>query len=340
MRLFNVIFINLSFLFLFACNSAGKLEDLGDLALDPPSRKQIDRSKVGTNNFFINREAFGSVDQQFSDIQKSLKIPFVRILLEWSDGVQADPTSALDLSFADSILDKIPAGVDVLIVLNHLPSWMANSANWIDGDPRKTFVQKFITPVVTRYAGRRGIIGWEIWNEPDFVMFSPDEVMGLTEPSNYFELLKQSYEVIRAIDPAKLVVMAATRSIQQNYPSSFNYNKTLKDLGAVNYTDVWNIHYYGKQYEKVVVNGGIADFLKGIGKPIWVTESGEQGPNNQLAYVEEVWPFLSKEIPAIDRFYYYIYASAGMAQDNFAMRSTDSAFPVSDLYVYLRDNQP
>ena len=101
--------------------------------------------------------------------------------------------------------------------------------------------------------------------------------------------------------------------------------------------DIWNIHYYSEAFENVVASGGVGPFLRSLGKPIWVTESGEQGPNNQLAYAETVWPFLKEEIPQIERFYYFQYGETGPIGSNFGLRTTDPSAPVSDLYISLRD---
>jgi len=74
--------------------------------------------------------------------------------------------------------------------------------------------------------------------------------------------------------------------------------------------------------------------------PIWVTESGERGVTKQLEYVERTWPFLLKEAPGIQRFYYYTYASSGSSADiAYGLRTDQPQAPVSDLYVYLRDRQ-
>ena len=73
---------------------------------------------------------------------------------------------------------------------------------------------------------------------------------------------------------------------------------------------------------------------------IWITESGEQGPNDQLEYVETTWPFLTEKIPGISRIYYYEYSSTAAITQSFGLRNTDQAFPVSDFYVDLigKDN--
>ena len=112
----------------------------------------------------------------------------------------------------------------------------------------------------------------------------------------------------------------------------------MKELGAEFLVDVWNVHYYGTRFESVVTSNGVADFLNGIGKPIWITESGEQGPNNQLAYAEKVWPFLIEEVPSIERIYVYQFASKEPLEQNYGLKTGDPALPVSDLYINLRDN--
>jgi len=322
---------------LLGCNASDEISDLADLATNPPEQKEINRSKLGVHNFFNYRETFGDVDTQFRDIRSNLGIRYVRILVPWIEQLQSGPTAGFDFSQADSILNSIPAGVDVLVVLAHTPTWFSNQSNWINGDPRTTWVENFLKPVVTRYSSTPGIVGWEIFNEPDVVTVSSDVNLELQDPDKYYDLLQKASAAVRAIDPERLVVMAASRSIQQNWPNNFNYNKRLKELGAENHTDIWNVHYYGKQYEKVVSTDGVADFLNGITKPIWITESGQQGPNNQRAYVQEVWPYLEEKIPSIERIYYYEYASVAPPPQSFGLRSNDNGFSVSDLYVWLRD---
>jgi hypothetical protein len=86
-----------------------------------------------------------------------------------------------------------------------------------------------------------------------------------------------------------------------------------------------------------VRGGGVADFLNGLPKPIWITESGAQGVNSQLEYGERVWPFLTDKIPGIERIYQYQFAEATPADVTYGLRNLSGDLPVSDLYVHLRD---
>lgn len=331
LRILSLIF--LAGMTCIGCDSANDIEDAIDTGLNPPSRKRIDVSRTGVQNFFLSQNVFGSVSAQFRDIQR-LHLHYVRILVAWTDGTQPSPSAPLNLGFTDQILSNIPAGVDVLVTLAHTPSWFTNPVNWKGKNAREAYVEQFVRPIVNRYKGRRGIIGWEIFNEPNDISVASDASLELIQPANYLELLRLSFQSIRQIDPGKLVVMAASLPINQDWDDNISYNRALRDLGATNFTDVWNIHYYGKQYERV---GQIAGFLNSLGKPIWISESGVQGPNNQLAYVEEVWPFLDENIQNIDRFYYYQYSSTDPVNSNYGLRTNDPNFPVSDLYIYLRD---
>jgi len=324
----------MGWLMLVSCGEAGNLLDL---ALNPPQRKPIDKSLVGVNNFFVDTE-FGKVTQQYADIHDTLHLKYVRVLCAWTTDVQSSPAVSPTYGFFDSILANIPAGVDVLVVLSHTPDWMTNSGNWISGDPRLTWVEKWVRPTVARYAAVPGIVGFEIWNEEDTVTVPSDAALALTQPENYMEVLKLSSQVIRTTAQGKMVVSGATQSIQQNFPAHLNYNKKLRDLGAEGYIDAWAVHYYGKSFESVITSNGVADFLNSVVVPVWITESGENGPTDQLAYVETAWPFLKEKVPSIARIYYYQYGDTSPAAENYGLRTTDPQFPVSDLYVWLRDN--
>lgn len=318
---------------MLACTDA---KELLDLALNPPGRHPVDQSRVGVNNFFVDSE-FGSIKQQYREIKDTLGLKFVRVLFAWTDAVQPSPNSPANYSFYDQIMANVPPGVDVLIVLAHTPSWMTDPANWIQGNPRLTWIEKWLKPTVRRYASSGGITGWEVFNEPNLLLVPSDSALGLEDPANYMELLRLGSTAIRSIDPSRFVVIAATESINQKFPNNLDYNKALRDMGAESLVDIWNIHYYSKNFEQVVTSNGIGKFLNGLTLPIWITESGQTGPNNQLAYAETVWPFLRDEVPGIDRIYWFQYGETGPIETNTGLKTTDPAFPVSDLYIDLRD---
>ncbi|MBX7145265.1 MAG: hypothetical protein K1X79_12495 [Oligoflexia bacterium] len=111
---------------LSACNSSA-IKDAIDI-IDGVPRKDIDVSKTGVNAFASDNR-FGTPEQQMLEVRDTLKLSFVRILFAWTDAVQSTPTGNPNFGFYDEVLDAIPEGVDALIVITGLPSWMSSSAN-------------------------------------------------------------------------------------------------------------------------------------------------------------------------------------------------------------------
>jgi hypothetical protein len=289
-------------------------------------------------NAFVNDPRFGSIRSQFREVKSTLGIQHVRILFAWNDQVQPTPSSQPFFGFYDDIVRSLPPGVNALVVVTGVPSWMNTPANWIDGNPRKTFVEKWIRPVVTRYKSQSGISAWQIWNEPNNPSFKENVTLDvLTKPENYVELIALASTVSKQIAPLKRVVNGATTAIAQNFPGTLRYNQAMVSAGLLSFVDVFGVHYYGKSAERVVAPGGVGDFLKSIQKPMWLTEIGKQGTTSQLEYAQRYIPFLVKTAPRIQRVYLYQFTEATGADVTYGLKNLTPGRLVSDLYVFLRD---
>lgn len=328
------LILSLALALLSACNSS-VVETATD-AIEGVPEKTIDTDILGANAF-VNDGRFGSQSAQYKEVRNTLGLKFVRVLLQWNDAVQSSKASDLNLGFADAVIGSLPSDLDALVVLTGAPSWMRDRSKWDGGDAGLTFVNEFVAPVVARYGGNGRIIGFQVWNEPNQGN-GDNETMGFTnDPVAYVATLQKAFTVIRRLAPAKLVVSAATTAINQNFPDTLKYNRSMRDAGARDYSDIWAIHYYGRQFENVTRPGGVADFANGLSKPIWVTESGAQGVNNQLKYGRQVWPYLTDKINGIQRIYLYQFTEASPPESTYGLRNLSKDFPVSDLYVHLRE---
>jgi len=335
MRNYLPILLLLCTCFLLSCNSSD-VKDVLDLAEGVP-RKTIDANRLGVNSF-ANDRRFGEISSQLNEVRDVLRLNYIRVLFAWSNEVQPTPLSNPDFSLYDEISSNLPPGTETLVVITGLPDWMSDPQNWMSGNPRTDFVEQWVKKVVNRYARNRRITAFEIWNEPNMESNRQNQVMGfLGSAENYVELLADSFNYIKSKAPTKLVVSAATTSINQDFPATIDYNRRMRDAGAQAYADIWAVHYYGKQFENVIRDGGVADFLNGLDKPIWITESGAQGVNEQLAYGEQVWPYLTEHIFGLQRIYQYQHTEATPAASTYGLRNLTSGFELSDLYVWLRD---
>jgi len=95
-----LIALVLAFLSLVSCNSGVK--DLIDVA-DGVPRKPIDTGKLGVNAF-ANDSRFGSASRQFAEVRNTLRLGYVRILLDWNNGIQSSKGATPNFSFYDSII--------------------------------------------------------------------------------------------------------------------------------------------------------------------------------------------------------------------------------------------
>lgn len=302
-------------------------------------RKTIDTSIMGVNAF-CNDSRFGSVRAQLQEVKSTLRLNYVRVLFAWDDHVQPTPSSRVNFSFYDDIVAKLPRGVQALVILTGVPSWANDPQNWVQGSPRTTFVQRWVKKVVNRYDRKGQIRAYQIWNEPNDSGNANNALMGFVDhPENYVEMLRNASSHIRSKKRKKAVVNAATTAINQGYPRALDYNRGMIESGASDLVDVWAAHYYGTHYENVLRPGGVADFLNTITKPIWITESGEQGINQQREYVERTWPFLFEQIPGIKRFYLYQFTDSEGSETTYGLRNPTPGLGISDLYIYLRDRR-
>lgn len=299
-------------------------------------RKTIDTRKLGINAF-VNDPRFGTVQSQMNEVKNTLRLKFVRVLFAWSNEVQPTPGSRPDYSFYDDIARNIPRGSDALVILTGMPDWMSDPRNWIDGDPRKTILQRWIRPTIRRYRSHSRIVGWQFWNEPNDTGNPHNSVLEFSSsPARYVEFLRESARAARRLARKKKIVGAATTAIAQNFPDTLEYNQALVAAGVERIVDVFGVHYYGTRLE-VLLLGGAADFLRSIRRPIWITESGEKGTLNQREYAETMWPYLLQEVPRIRRIYQYQFTEATPAETTWGLKNLTPGSTVSDLYIYLRD---
>jgi hypothetical protein len=333
MRTILLILISLIFFITSSCNSSTVKDAIGIIEGVP--RKTIDTSILGINAF-VNDSRFGSIPAQFQEVRDVIGIRYVRVLIQWDERVQPVPGGEKDFSFYDAIIDSLPAGVEALVIISGLPSWMSNSANWIDGDARRTFHNQWVRPVVRRYGGKPRVRAFQVWNEPNMISNPQNGILGFDSPVNYIETLALAHNFIKENAPSKLVVNAATTAINQNYPATLDYNRSMRDAGLFEFIDIFAMHYYGRQFENVVRPGGVASFLNSIPRPIWVTESGSIGVDQQLAYGEQVWPYLTEQISGITRIYIYQFTDNAPLDGNYGLKNLSG---VTDLYIHLRDRK-
>jgi hypothetical protein len=115
----------------------------------------------------------------------------------------------------DGIVEDAHArGVLVMLSVVRSPEWhTADGSDGLPADPAA--LARFVGALASHYAGKVQAI--EIWNEQNLAHENGGRV-SLEDAGRYVELLKASYESIKAVDPSIIVVAGAPSSTATNDP--------------------------------------------------------------------------------------------------------------------------
>ncbi|HEU0166392.1 MAG TPA: hypothetical protein VFS62_01355 [Chloroflexota bacterium] len=213
------------------------------------------------------------------------------------DGLQPTADATINWGELDSAVNATSAGgIKMLFSVVAAPQWAAAPGSQFPAKPAD-FVA-FLNQMVTRYKGK--VQAYEIWNEENF---ATEVGKGHIDAGAYVELLKASYQAIKAIDPTITVVSGAPTPTGVNDPNIATDDATyLQQMyayqnGAVKaYFDVLGAHPegYANPPEENVANHTQQNFVNhpsfyfrrvedyraimmqaGDGdKKIWATETG------------------------------------------------------------------
>jgi len=281
------------------------------IIFNPPKQKGVTSKPLALNAFF-NTPNSGNIFEQCLEVKNILGIKTVRVNFQWNDGTHPSPNSKINWGFSDEIIKSLEAvGMECIIVIGNTPSWLEKQGMSQDEMIEYAF-QQFVIPLVDRYKNSKAVIGFQIWNEVNSAMFHDNWILGFTrDHTKYVKFLKQCSQYIRKVSK-KLVLNAATTSIIQSYPYALKYNKKLVEAGILDDIDIFCVHVYGESWWQFVRPGGVFAFLKGIQKPIWITETGVGKMNEQKSYFLRMIPFLLERVPTIQKVFWYMHRSASM----------------------------
>lgn len=197
--------------------------------------------------------------------------------------------------FPDEYLEKFTkAGIGIVGSLDRTPLWMARNPEdhrigtdylGAKADLPKEWGpwEEYVRKMVRRY--KDTIKYWEVWNEPDIVFLNPPE--GMTNAEAYLQLLEHSTPVIKAENPdAKVIASPAYLLKKRSSPEGYqeNFTEQLIELGGMKYIDIFGIHYYLHQGDRLFENpekyeaklGMVRDAMKAAGNEpvLWNTEWG------------------------------------------------------------------
>jgi hypothetical protein len=171
--------------------------------------------------------------------------------------------------YVNSLIKRNDPSAKIVYNLGMTPGWANGNQHRSKPPLNLDDWEYYVRQVVTKYKGR--IDAYEIWNEVDYKKF----YSGTTE--ELVALAKRAYDVIKAIDPAAIVLTP-----------SFTYNglthlERYLELGGGEAADAFAYHHYygGKQadledtFNDMLISLAIHDIIKRAGYqdwPVYITE--------------------------------------------------------------------
>jgi hypothetical protein len=174
-------------------------------------------------------------------------------------------------------------GVEILLPLAMTPTWISarpGEPSWYGSgataEPADLQLwREYVGTVARRYRGR--VRHYEIWNEPNLKQFYTGSTATMVE------LARAAYTVLKAIDPA-IVVVSPAATERGGVPWLEEYLRR----GGAAYADVIGYHFYvapGPPEDMVPFIQRVRQVLRrhGVSKPLWNTEVGWMIESRQAA---------------------------------------------------------
>jgi hypothetical protein len=149
------------------------------------------------------------LDQALDDAVE-LGMSTVRMDLGWND-VQPDGPDTYSWGRTDRVVDQArERGLALIMVVAYAPQWAQAPGCEVGTCPpaEPTAIAPFARAAAERYADR-GVLAWEIWNEPNVAGFWGPHV----DPAAFTRLLRSASDAIRAVDAHATVLLGGLASV-------------------------------------------------------------------------------------------------------------------------------
>ncbi len=203
-------------------------------------------------------------------VMKAAGIGWVRADFSWS-GVEPQRGSWTFTRFDNVVRIADSMQVGILPILNYDAAWGDTAWRHLD------LWIAYVDTMVRRYKG--SLRYWEVWNEEN-ISFWKDGTQQREE--HYFQLLKATYQAIKAVDPQLVVLLGGLAGVP------FDYIDSIYAKGGRAYFDIMNMHPYRYPTPPEVVQeySGYSFYSQmaalrakmrlygDSAKPLWITEVG------------------------------------------------------------------
>jgi cellulose/xylan binding protein with CBM9 domain/glycosyl hydrolase family 53 len=253
-------------------------DTFAEIDINDPWREAQEKSYFAINGskvFHIPNEMDTTVDKRI-EWMNELGVSWDRSDLWW--GTIEPEKGHFDFSIPDRIIEHFEKRhIQIYPILNYGAAWWKDR-NAPQNDEEIEDFAKYVFATVDRY--KDNFTYWSVWNEPNIATFwSPEPNV-----ENYAKLLKRAYEEAKKADPNCKIAAPIIAPLGK---WDKKYVIKLYELGAKDYFDIFDYHYYRNYDPEREVPEELADIRAVMKKfdaekPIWISESGVTGTMDDL----------------------------------------------------------
>ncbi|HEY3759864.1 MAG TPA: Ig-like domain-containing protein [Solirubrobacteraceae bacterium] len=224
--------------------------------------------------------AFSAPDGLQVAAVKTLGVHWVRVFATWPDlEPQRGEYAQNWLTSYEQLFHSLPSGTKVIVDVVDSPQWETGSTDVHAPPANPADYAAFVGGLAQRWAGH--VAAYEIWNEEDNASWWT----GAPDPGAYAALLKATYPVVKAADPAATVVLGGMTG--NDYP----FLEGVYAAGGKGSFDAVGVHtdtacdvsppsFFIRQMDgRMIPDSFLAyrevhavELANGDDKPIWMTE--------------------------------------------------------------------
>jgi polysaccharide biosynthesis protein PslG len=176
---------------------------------------------------------------------------WTKLTMPWRS-VEASCKNCIDWEDLDRAVGAATAaGIKVMVRIDHQPDW-SRVTPVENGPPDDMYdYADFVSVVANRYragSAKGTIDAIQVWNEPNLSREWGNAIIDRDQAAQYMYMLKETYQLVKSIDPSKIIVSAGLSPTGTNdgtaQPDDV-YLGWMYEFGLASYADVIGMHAPG-----------------------------------------------------------------------------------------------
>jgi hypothetical protein len=220
----------------------------GTPAPPPPMQVVTPNPDYGASVFLLGNPETTDRDLQ---LLRNAGINWAKLTVPWRS-IEASCKNCIDWTDLDRVVAaSTAAGVKLMVRVDHQPDW-SRAVPAENGPPDDMYdYADFVSVLAKRYkAGSlKGTVdAIQVWNEPNLSREWGGAPINRDQAAQYMYMLKETYTLVKAEDPTKIVVSAGLSPTGTNDGTAMpdlDYLNWMYEFGLAQYSDVVGVHAPG-----------------------------------------------------------------------------------------------